>query len=118
MVNLKKKESFTFLGLEYRRILSSNGVWRPNYAPKLKKQTALFGKRKKIFRSNVGQSVGKVIEAINPILRAWVNYFRIGHSSRCLSMIKAWVEQKIRRHMQRARHHKGLGWKRWSSEWI
>ena len=30
MVNLKKKESFTFLGLEYRRILSSNGVWRPN----------------------------------------------------------------------------------------
>ena len=44
MVDLKKKERFTFLGFEYRRILSRNGVWRPNYAPKLKKRTALFGK--------------------------------------------------------------------------
>jgi hypothetical protein len=24
----------------------------------------------------------------------------------------------IRRHMRRARHQTGLGWKRWSSEWI
>jgi RNA-directed DNA polymerase len=118
MVDLKKKESFTFLGFEYRRILSSNGVWRPNYAPKLKKRTALFGKLREIFRSNVGQPMGKVIEAINPILRGWVNYFRIGHSSRCFSMIKAWVEKKIRRHMRRARHQDGLGWKRRSSEWI
>jgi RNA-directed DNA polymerase len=118
MVDLKKKESFTFLGFEYRRILSSNGVWRPNYAPKLKKRTALLGKLREIFRSNVGRPVGELIEAINPVLRGWVNYFRIGHSSRCFSMIKAWVEKKIRRHMRRARHQNGLGWKRWSSEWI
>jgi hypothetical protein len=29
MVNLKKGESFTFLGFEYRRILSFNQKWRP-----------------------------------------------------------------------------------------
>ena len=38
MVDLKKGESFTFLGFEYRRVLSSTGKWRPNYAPKLKKR--------------------------------------------------------------------------------
>jgi hypothetical protein len=44
MVDLKKGESFTFLGFEYRRILSFNQKWRPYYAPKLKKRTALYEK--------------------------------------------------------------------------
>jgi RNA-directed DNA polymerase len=118
MVDLNKEERFTFLGFEYRRILSSTGVWRPNYAPKRKKRTALFGKLREIFRSNLGPPVRKVIEAINPILPGWVNYFRTGHSSPCFSKIKAWVEKKIRRHTRRARHQTGLGWKRWSREWL
>ena len=33
-------------------------------------------------------------------------------------MVKYWVEKKIRRHLMRARGRKGMGWKRWSSEWI
>ena len=40
MVDLAKGGSFTFLGFEHRRILSRNRVWRPYYAPKLKKRTA------------------------------------------------------------------------------
>src|SRR6266550_4953758 len=47
-----------------------------------------------------------------------VNYFRIGHSTRCFSKIRDWVEMKIRRHLMRSRLRKGKGWKRWSSEWI
>src|SRR6266436_1273614 len=38
-----------------------------------------------------------MIELINPILRGWVNYFAVGHSGRCFSFIKDWVEKKIRR---------------------
>ena len=108
MVNLAKGESFTFLGFEYRRIRSRNRVWRPYYAPKLKKRTALFAKLREIFRRNVSQPVGKVIELINPILRGWVNYFRVGDSNRCFSMVKNWVEKKIRRHLMRARGRKGM----------
>ena len=118
MVDLKKGEAFTFLGFEFRRMLSRNKKWRPNYAPKLKKRTALFGKLKEIFQRNVSQPVGKVVEQINPILRGWVNYFRVGNSSRCFSMVKDWVEKKVRRHLMRARNRKGYGWKRWSKEWI
>jgi len=113
MVDLKKGESFTFLGFEFRRVLSSNKKWRPNFAPKLKKRTELFGKLKEIFRHSVSQPVGKGIEPINPILRGWVNYFRVGHSSRCFSRIEDWVEKKVRRHLMRARNRKGYGWKRW-----
>ena len=118
MVDLAKEESFSFLGFEYRRIRSRNRVWRPYYAPKLKKRTALFAKLREIFRGSVSQPVGKVIERINPILRGWVNYFRVGDSNRCFSMVKRWVEQKIRRQLMRARGHQGMGWKRWSRKWI
>ena len=118
MVDLAEGESFSFLGFEYRRIRSRKGMWRPYYAPKLKKRTALFAKLREIFRRNVSQPVGKVIEKINPILRGWVNYFRIGDSSRCFSMVKRWVEKKVRRHLMRAGGRKGMGWKRWSREWL
>src|SRR5664279_1954993 len=118
MVDLKQGESFTFLGFEYRRILTLRGTWRPYYAPKLKKRTALFDKLRGIFRQHISQPVGRVIEKINPILRGWVNYFRIGNSSRCFSMIKDWVEKKVRRHMMHARGRRGFGWKRWSRQWL
>jgi recA bacterial DNA recombination protein/Group II intron, maturase-specific domain len=55
---------------------------------------------------------------VNPVLRGWVNYFRIGHSSSCFTLVKEWVERKIRRHLMRARGLQGFGWKRWSSAWF
>jgi RNA-directed DNA polymerase len=118
IVNLAKGDSFTFLGFEFRRILSRKGAWRPHYTPKLKKRTALLGKLRDVFRRFASQPVGRVIEVINPILRGWVNYFAVGHSSRCFSFVKDWVEKKIRRHLMRARKRKGFGWQRWSRPWL
>jgi RNA-directed DNA polymerase len=118
IVDLAKGGSFAFLGFEFRRILSRKGVWRPHYTPKLKKRTALLGKLRDMFRRYASQPVGRVIELINPILRGWVNYFAVGHSSRCFSFVKDWVEKKIRRHLMRARKRKGFGWQRWSRRWL
>jgi RNA-directed DNA polymerase len=118
MVDLSKEESFTFLGFQYRRILSLRRKWRPHYAPTLKKRTALFEKLREIFRQQVSWPVENVIAKINPILRGWVNYFRVGHSSSCFSMVKQWVERKVRQHLMRARGRRGFGWQRWSSEWL
>src|ERR1700685_1219565 len=116
MVDLKKGESFTFLGFEYRRVLSLQRKWRPYYAPKLKKRTALFERLREIFRQHVSWPVETVIAKINPVLRGWVNYFRVGHSSICFGVVKRWVEEKVRRHLMRARSRPGFGWTRWSSE--
>jgi RNA-directed DNA polymerase len=118
MVDLSKGESFAFLGFEYRRILSRKRRWRVQYVPRLKKRTALLAKLREIFHRYVSQPVGRVIELINPILRGWVNYFAVGHSSRCFTFIKDWVERKIRRHLMRARLRPGFGWKRWSRTWL
>jgi RNA-directed DNA polymerase len=118
MVDLKEGESFTFLGFEYRRILSFRQKGRPYYAPKLKKRTALYEKLREVFRQHVSWPIEVVIAKINPILRGWVNYFRIGHSSSCFSKVKQWVEMKVRKHLIRARGRNGFPWKRRGSEWL
>src|SRR6201997_908732 len=73
VVDLGKGESFGFLGFEFRRVRSRKGAWRPHYAPKLKKRTALLEKLKDIFRRFQSQAVGRVVALITPILRGWVN---------------------------------------------
>jgi RNA-directed DNA polymerase len=118
VVDLGKGESFGFLGFEFRRIRSLRGVWRPEYVPKLKKRTALLQKLRDIFRRFQSQPVGRVVALINPILRGWVNYFAVGHSSRCFGFVRDWVEKKIRRHLMRARGRQGFGWDRWSRRWL
>jgi RNA-directed DNA polymerase len=117
-VDLQKGESFAFLGFEFRRVSSCKGKWRPQYTPRLKKRTALLEKLKEVFQRFVSQPVEKVIELINPILRGWVNYFAIGHSSRVFSYVKDWVEKKVRRHLMRNQKRKGYGWTKWSRQWF
>jgi RNA-directed DNA polymerase len=117
-VDLAQGESFGFLGFDFRRVRALSGAWRPQFTPKLKKRTALLGKLRDIFRRFQSQPVDRVIELINPILRGWVNYFAVGHSSRCFNFVQDWVEKKSRRHMMRARKRRGFGWTTWSRQWL
>ena len=73
---------------------------------------------KEVFGRHRSQPIERVIALINPVLRGWVNYFAVGHSSECFSFIKDWVEKKVRRHMLRSRKRKGFGWERWSRSWL
>lgn len=117
-VDLAQGEVFGFLGFDFRCVRSLRGAWRPQYTPQQTKRRALREKLKEVFRRHESQPIGRVIEEINPILRGWVNYFRIGHAGRCFAFVKDWVEKKVRRHMMRARKRAGFGWKRWSRDWL
>lgn len=118
LVDLTKGGSFSFLGFEFRRVKTLRGKWGVRMTPTTKARNSLLSKLKGVFRSYQSQPVERVIEEINPILRGWVNYFRIGHSSRSFGYVKDWVERKIRRHLMCARKRKGFGWNRWSREWL
>ena len=117
-MNLSKGESFGFLGFDFRRVRTRSGRWMPLRRPQLKKRTALLDKLKPIFKAHRSQPFPRAIAAINPILRGWVNYFSMGHASKCFSYIRFWVERKIRRLLARCRKRSGFGWKRWSSDWL
>jgi len=116
LVDLMKGESFSFLGFDIRSDRTLSGKSGVLITPRMKARTNLLRNLKEIFQRFISQPVGRVIELINPKLRGWLNYFRMGHSSRCFQYVKDWVEKKIRRHLMRARKRGGFGWDRWSRD--
>jgi RNA-directed DNA polymerase len=118
MVDLRKGEKFGFLGFDFRRNVNSQGKGWPHYQPKMSSRTKLLRKLKNIFKRHISQPISRVIYLINPILRGWVNYFRVGHSSKCFGFVKDWVQKKIRRFLMRSKRRQGFGWERWSRDWI
>ncbi|HYA85912.1 MAG TPA: group II intron maturase-specific domain-containing protein [Nitrospirota bacterium] len=118
LVALTKEDSFSFLGFDIRRVRTLSKKWGILITPWVKARTNLLRSMKEVFRRFISQPVHRLIDLINPKLRGWVNYFRIGHSSRHFQYIKDWVEKKIRRHLMRARKRAGFGWNRWSRIWL
>ena len=117
-LDLSQGGAFSFLGFDFRRAKTRRGVWGARYTPRMKARTAILQRLKDVFRRYRSQPIDRVIALINPILRGWVGYFRVGHSSRCFGYVQDWVEKKIRRHLMRARQRQGFGWKRWSRTWL
>ncbi|ACV62670.1 RNA-directed DNA polymerase (Reverse transcriptase) [Desulfofarcimen acetoxidans DSM 771] len=118
IVNLANGESFGFLGFDFRRSRTRKGKWGVLFTPKMKARTKILTELKETFRRFQSQPVSRVIELINPVLRGWVNYYRVGNSGRCFGYVKDWIEKKVRRHLMRARNLKGFGWDRWSRNWL
>ncbi len=111
-----RDDSFTFLGFEFRQMKTRNGKDGARCTPKKTAAIKLRVKLKEIFKAKRGRPVTEVVAEINPILRGWVNYLRIGNSSRCFKNVENWVQKKIRRHLYKARQRTGFGWKRWSKK--
>src|SRR5207245_11478002 len=105
-------------GDDLRRLRPLRERRRTKYTPKKKKRAALLQELKEVYRRYRSQLVEALIAEINPKLRGWVNYFRIGHASRCFAIVRRWVERRVRRHLMRARNRRGFGWKRWSTAWL
>jgi RNA-directed DNA polymerase len=108
---------FAFLGFEFRWVRSEKtSVWYPCVTPQPKKITALLRKVRDTLRACRHLSVQEAVARVNPILRGWVNYFRVGNSSQAFDKVKYHVERKVRRFAAKKSKRKGFGWKRWSSD--
>jgi RNA-directed DNA polymerase len=117
-LDLVKGDNFGFLGFDFRRLKTKSGKWRVNYQPKIQVRVKVMDKIRDVFKRHESQPLTRVRDLINPILRGWVQYFRIGHSSKAFGYVKDWLTKKIRRHLMRAKGKQGFGWKQWSTKEI
>lgn len=115
-LDLVKGESFGFLGFDFRRLKTKTGKWRVNYQPKMQARVKVMDRIKDVFKRHKSQPLTRVRNIINPILRGWVQYFKIGNSSKVFGYVKDWLTRKIRRHLMKAKGKQGFGWKRWSTK--
>ena len=73
-----------------------------------------------IIRQGGATPVKVLVERINAALAGWVNYFRVGNSSRAFSEVRDYVEMKVRTLLTRRkrRQKRSVGWRRWSNVYL
>jgi RNA-directed DNA polymerase len=113
----EKGAMFAFLGFEFRwKPKSATAKGYAHTSPRKKKITEVLRKVRDALRHSQHLPVQAVVAQVNPILRGWVNYFRVGNSSRAFDKVKFHVERKVRRFAVKKLKRKGFGWTRWSSD--
>lgn len=115
-LDLVKGDSFGFLGFDFRRLRTKTEKWRVNYQPKIQARVKVMDKVRDVFKRHESQPLTRVRDLINPILKGWVQYFRIGNSSKVFGYVKDWLTRKIRRHLMKAKGKQGFGWTLWSTK--
>jgi RNA-directed DNA polymerase len=121
VVDLLKGETFGFLGFDLRRVRKRKGNGHYlQMTPKKKARTAIKAKVRDIIRHSGSTPMPKVIAQINASLRGWVQYFRVGNSSRAFSEVHEYVEMKVRTLLTRRKRRRktSIGWRRWSNEYL
>ena len=121
MVNTLKGEAFGFLGFDLRRVGKRNGEGHfILMTPKKKARKAVKAKVRDIIKGGGATPATEMVQRINATLAGWVNYFRVGNSSRAFSEVRDYVEMKVRTLLTRRKRRRksSVGWRRWSNEYL
>ncbi len=115
-----KEESFDFLGFNFRQQKNpKTGKWFCLMQPSQKAQNNLREKIREVTSPRELSNLGVVVQRkVNPILRGWVNYFRIGNSSKTFDKMRHFVVRRLRRFTRRRQGRHGYGWKKITNEFL
>jgi group II intron reverse transcriptase/maturase len=121
MIDVLKGEAFGFLGFDLRRGKSrKDGHPFILLMPKKKSILSIKAKIRDIIARGGAMPIKAIIKRLNAVVTGWVQYFRVGHSSRAFSQVRDYLEMKVRilltRRKKRRKH--SIGWERWSNEYI
>ena len=121
MVNTLKGEAFGFLGFDLRRAISRKDK-RPFIllTPRKKSRLSIKAEIRAIIARSGAMPIKAIIKRLNAVVAGWVQYFRVGNSSRAFSEVRDYLEMKIRILLTRRtrRQKRSIGWERWSNEYL
>jgi RNA-directed DNA polymerase len=92
------QDGFVFLGFEHHMVESwkHRGRWYLNKWPSPRSMASIKDKvRQRTTRSRASLPLGWVVEDLNPVLRGWATYYRVGNSSRKFGIIDSYVHMRM-----------------------
>ena len=121
MVDTLKGKAFGFLGFDLPRVHKrKKDGYTIQMTPKKKARKVVKAKIRDIIRSGGATPVAVIVARVNAVVAGWVNYFRVGNSSRAFSEVRDYLEMKIRTLLTRRerRRKTSIGWWRWSNAYV
>ncbi|MGH8831861.1 MAG: group II intron reverse transcriptase/maturase [Polaromonas sp.] len=67
----------------------------------------LKGRIRELCRQGRGSSLPQIIDSMNPVLRGWMNYFRLTQSRRPIEELDTWLRRRLR----------SIVWRQWKRPW-
>jgi RNA-directed DNA polymerase len=121
IVDTLKDEAFGFLGFDLRRVHKREKAGYYVYmSPRKKARKAIKAKIRDIVARGGASTAAAIVTRINAAVAGWVEYFRVGNSSRAFSEVRDYMEMKVRTLLTRRkrRRKRSIGWRRWSNEYL
>ncbi|TAM88000.1 MAG: group II intron reverse transcriptase/maturase [Jatrophihabitans sp.] len=129
IVDLRQgREGFDFLGCHFRARMSGR-LWEQKrivryYLHRWPSQKAMKGLREKVHdrtdRRYAGTDISVVIQALNPVLRGWGNYFRTGNADSKFHEVDRYVVWRLKRLLikKRGRNLRAGQANQWTEQWF
>jgi len=114
-----EKESFDFLGYSFKRAPNRGKTKMATYFwPSQKAERSVKEKIRKITNPARPIKIEWIIKELNPVLRGWINYFKIANSSKKFGKIRLYAAKKVRKFMRRRRGKSGYGYKEYPDDYL
>ncbi len=121
IVDTLKGDAFGFLGFDLRRKRKrEQDGYYVCMTPKKKARKAIKARVRDIIARGGALTAAEIVARINAAVAGWVEYFRVGNSSRAFSEVRDYMEMKVRTLLTRRkrRRKRSIGWRRWSNEYL
>jgi len=107
------KEGFDFLGFNIRHYQVTNTAtgWKLLIKPSKESMQKIRDKLRQVWQQHKSQNVDALIGKLNPIIRGWANYFRIGVSFEAFSSLDNWMHHREKRYALRMHPNKTDEWR-------
>jgi RNA-directed DNA polymerase len=106
-------EGFDFLGFNirlYQTPKSSKSGYKLLIKPSKQSVLKLRHKLREEWKHLVGSNTQAVVRKLNPIIRGWANYFRVGVAKQIFNQLDHWMYQREVRYAKRTHPNKSYKW--------
>jgi RNA-directed DNA polymerase len=118
----KGKEGFDFLGFHCRKVESwkRKGKWYLQRWPSVRAMNSIRAKiRAGTHRRFAGADLNVTVAYLNPVLRGWGNYFRVGNSARKFAAVDSYVHERLAILASVKHGRSGRNWAiRYNRDWL
>lgn len=106
-------EGFDFLGFNvkhYQAPQTAKTGWKLLIKPSKNSVMKIKAKLRGEWKSLIGLNVAAVLKRLNPIIRGWANYFRVGVASETFGSLDDWMFTRELRYGKRTHSRKAMWW--------
>ena len=113
------QEGFDFLGFRFvREISPKTNRLATYYFPEQKAVNNIKQRIRQVVDHRRPKKAEAIAQELTPILRGWVNYFRIANSAKIFSKVRYYTAQRMRKFICRRGHRSGYGYKSYPGKYL